>query len=124
MNIAIIGPNNIFCDSLRTLLNQITDFNVLFDSGDFQDFRNHPESDNIDLVLIDGGTGNEGYIGLVEKVLAYSERIKVLILTDANDPYHKVQRAETGFAASLPKNSRKIEFESRIRGLTGIDHNI
>jgi DNA-binding NarL/FixJ family response regulator len=117
MNIAIIGQNSIFRDSLRTLLNQVDDFNVMMDSENIQDFFDTHDALSIDIVLFDGSIGNGNYIDLISKVRIFSADIKVLILTDiAGQTYWKNQSSGI-IEGTLLKNSKKKEFAEKIRSL-------
>lgn len=117
MNIAIIGQNPIFRDSLLTLLSQVVDFNIKFDCGDIHDFFNNPDASMIDLILIDGVIGSLRYSEITSRIKEFSDGIKVLFLSEATDHYYWEDQHKYNVEGTLLKNSKKKEFEEKIRSL-------
>jgi DNA-binding NarL/FixJ family response regulator len=117
MNIAIIGQNHIFRDSLKTLLNQVDDFNIMFECAKIQDFLDDPDASVIDLILIDGVIGTYSYSEIVNRIRKYSAKIKVLILTEKEEHYYWENQKKFKIEGTLLKNAKKNEFEEKIRSL-------
>ncbi|MEI6575940.1 MAG: hypothetical protein WCO63_07165 [Bacteroidota bacterium] len=117
MNIAIIGQNFIFRDSLKILLNQVAGFNVIFDSDEaikltgFQDFL------SIDVVLFDDCMRSESFCNSIHKTKQLHAKAKILLLTDPTDYYYWINQKEFPVDGILLKDLGKKEFEMEIRGL-------
>ena len=112
MNIVIIEENKIFRESLKTALNQIPDFEVVFDA----DNNRYPEEISnipVNLILIDYSAGKNKCSETMNKaLLVWGTTVKFLFLTD----YEEVC-AINGIKTSdiILKNSSKKEFENKIR---------
>jgi len=117
MNIAIIGQNCIFRDSLRLLLNQVADFTVVFDSDDIPELQDYPEASSIDVVLFDCCYGNEDFSSLINKINKLSPNIKILIMTDSFWQYYWLNQKKYSIEGIILRDSGKLEFEKEIKSL-------
>jgi len=115
INIAIIDQNEIYRKSLKTLLEQIEGFRVVFDSGDFDSSFNLINN-QVDVMLIDNNIGKQKCQELIVSVLSKMNTIKVLMLA----MYKEELTLEYGGADNILKNSDKNEFENRIKDLVKI----
>jgi len=112
MNIVIIEQNKIFRESLKTVLNQIPDFEVVFDA----DNNWYPEEMRnvvVNLILIDYSFGKTKCNEAMNKaLLVWGTTVKFLFLTD-----YKEECANNNIKSSdiILKHSSKKEFENKIR---------
>jgi DNA-binding NarL/FixJ family response regulator len=111
MNIVIIAQNRIFRESLKTVLNQIQDFDVVFDSDNFYKLEN-PGNHQIQLILIDFSMSKENCVNIITEAIRMWPSVRFLYLTD-----YKEEWTINGIKASdiILKNSSKKEFENKIR---------
>ena len=111
MNIVIIAQNKIFRESLKTVLNQIKDFDVAFDSDNFYMLEN-PGSHQIQLILIDFSMSKEKCVDIITEALRLWPSVRFLFLSDYKEEY-----TINGIKSSdiILKNSSKKEFENKIR---------
>ncbi len=117
MNIAIIGQNGIFRDSLRILLNQVDDFNIVFDSGEVLQLLYYQDISSVDVVLFDSYAGTENFRTLINKANELSSNIKFLVLTDTTRYYFWQNQKLFPIEGIILKDSGKEEFEIEIRSL-------
>jgi len=114
MNIVIIDQNIIYRESLKTALDQIPDFKVVWDmdnSGSLETINNG----QVDLILIDYSdfvkiNGNE----LMLKAVSRWPGVKFLLLTTYKEEcaLNRIQTMDV-----ILKNSTKKEFENKIKKL-------
>ena len=112
INIAIIDQNETYRKSLKTLLEQIEGFRVVFDSGDFNCGSNF-YNNLLEVMLIDSSIGKQKCGELIVEALSQRNSIKVLMLA----VYREELTLDYGNVAIILKSSGKKEFESRIREL-------
>ena len=111
MNIVIIERNKIYRESLKTVLDQIPDFNVVFEmdnTGSLEDNKNI----QVNLILIDYNLGKDKCNETVNKAISLWPDVKFLLLTTYKEE-HDFERNK-GFDVIL-KNSSKKEFEYKIK---------
>jgi DNA-binding NarL/FixJ family response regulator len=112
VNIAIIDQNEIYRESLKTLLEQIEGFRVVLVSGDFNcsfNLLNNP----VEVMLIDNSIGKQKCDELIGRALSQGNSIKTLMLA----MYRDELILDYGNIDVILKNSGKKEFEGRIREL-------
>ena len=112
MNIVIIEKNKIFRESLKTVLNQIQDFKVIFDS-DTINYTEDISNIHVNILLIDYNLGKSKCNETINKAIAvWGDTVKFLFMTD-----FKVECAINGINTIdiILKNSSKTEFENKIR---------
>ncbi len=114
MNIVIVELNKIFRESLKTALNQIPDFEVVFDSDNNGYFDNLSDQ-QIQLILIDNNITKSKCIEIKKKALVLWPSVKFLILTSFKKEECNIDLDRATNA--ILKNSSKNEFENRIREL-------
>jgi DNA-binding NarL/FixJ family response regulator len=111
LNIAIIENNEVYRESLKTLLGQVPDFEIVFDTdrnGSLENFKNLP----VQLVLLDYDFGKSTCNEIMNKALSAWPTVKFLLLTNFKEEFSYF----TGNEADLIlKNSSKKEFEHKIR---------
>ncbi len=112
MNIVIIEQNKIFRESLKTVLNQIQDFKVIFDS-DTINYTEDISNIHVNILLIDYNLGKSKCNETINKALViWGTAVKFLLMTD-----FKAECAINGINTTdvILKNSSKKEFENKIR---------
>ena len=112
MNIVIIEQNKIFRESLKTVLNQIQDFKVIFDS-DTISYTEDISNIHVNIILIDYNLGKSKCNETINKAKAvWGISVKFLFMTDFNE-----ECTINGIKTSdiILKNSSKKQFENKIR---------
>jgi DNA-binding NarL/FixJ family response regulator len=112
INIAIIDQNRTFRESLKTLLDQIQDFRVVFDTGETNYLESLPQN-AVHVLLVDNTMGREKCNELIDEALSQSNHLKALILAMYKDELN----FDFGKADVMLKCSSKKEFENRIKKL-------
>jgi DNA-binding NarL/FixJ family response regulator len=112
INIAIIDQNRTFRESLKTLLEQIQDFRVVFNTGETNYLENLPKN-AVQVLLVDNAMGREKCNELIDAALSQSNHLKALILAMYKDELN----LDSGEAEVMLKCSSKKEFENRIKKL-------
>lgn len=111
MNIVIIDLNKIFRESLKTVLDQISDFNVIFDSdnpGSLEEISNV----QVHFILLDYSLGKARCNETIGTATSLWPAVNFLFLT--NDKEDCI--FENGKISDIVlKNSSKKEFEIKIR---------
>jgi len=111
MNIVIIEQNKIYRESLKTALDQIPDFIVVFDmdnTGSLENKKNIP----VHLILIDYSLGEIKCNETMNKAVSIWPDVKFLLLTTYKEECNLNSNITIDF---ILKNSTKNEFENKIR---------
>ena len=111
MNIVIIDQNIVYRESLRTALDQIPDFKVVFDmdnTGSLENLYNI----QVHLILMDYSFGKIELNEMMAKAVSLWPDVKFLLLST-----YKEECNLNSFKAidAILKNSTKKEFENKIR---------
>jgi DNA-binding NarL/FixJ family response regulator len=110
-NIAIIEKNTFYRESLKIVLNQIDDFNVVFDTDNILPLFQIADIQSIQILLLDYDFyENENLI----KIEQFSPSIKLLILSNYSENYFFDKHKERGLNF-ISKCSTKFLFEQKIR---------
>ena len=111
MNIIIIDQNIIYRESLRTALDQIPDFKVVFDMdnpGSLENINNI----QVHLILIDYSFGKIKCNETMMKAVSLWPGVKFLLLSTYKEECNLNSIKTIDF---MLKNSSKKEFENKIR---------
>ncbi len=111
MNIVIIEQNTIYRKSLKTVLSQIDDFKIVFDS-DNGDYLDQIPSAHIDLILLDFSIEKTECNEIINKAIARWQLVKIILLVYFKEDWKNNLRGVTDF---IFKNSTKKEFVNKIR---------
>jgi len=118
MNIAIIENNNFYRESLKTVLNQIDDFIVVFDTDNINSFFQFIDIYDFQIILLDFTFyQNEN----IEKILKKLTDIKFLILSNYTEKCFFDYQIDNNSLDFIPKCSNKNLFEQKIRKLLNIN---
>jgi len=107
INIAIIENNKIYRESLKTVLNQIDDFNVVYSSEGLTEGAALPDEYKIDVMLMD-------YIIIRRGIKSFRDK-KIISISDFDELYAEENLQAKGITAVIFKNSGKKEIENKIR---------
>lgn len=114
MNIIITEQNKVFRESLRTALNQISDFNIILDS----DTESYPESiykKDVHLIIIDSYyLGKNNRINTIINARNIWNSVKILVMINYKEECYNCFDNNIDH---IFKNSSKKEFENKIREL-------
>jgi two-component SAPR family response regulator len=112
MNIIIFEQNKVFRESLKTVLDQIQDFNIFFDT----ESDNCPETiynEDVQLIIIDSCLGKNKCREIITKAVNNWPAVKLLFMInykeEINNSFNNVDY--------IFKPSTKKEFEDKIRDL-------
>lgn len=119
VQIAIISQNRILRESLKTLLGQISGFRVIYD-GNYGDFMTVPDRFSPDILLYDAAWGEADCPAIIQRIRAFTGKIRVLVLADAADFSTWKNHGKYAIDAVLPASSGKKEIECAIRSILTI----
>lgn len=115
MNIAIIEKNKLYRESLRTVLNQVPDFNVVCDSDDCCSLAQFLKTENIDLILLDYDIAEEKLNQISEQAEILFPNITVIIISNYRENCYFKDFNDYGISDIIFKSAEKKEFEKKIR---------
>ena len=115
MNIAIIEKNKAYRESLSTVLNQIHDFNVVFDSDSFSGMDQLSGLEVVDIILLDSSIAEKKFAQLIEQIVKLFPVSKIIIISNYSDICYLDDLLRKGITDIIPKNAGKKEFEIKIR---------
>ncbi len=116
INIAIADPNETYCRSLKTLLEQIDDFKVMMVLEN-EKFIHKSTDDPVDVLLIDFSLYLDKCNRIISELASENNSMKIILLALYEDDF------ESGFKKEevILKSSGKEEFETRIRQLASTE---
>ena len=117
MNIAIVEKNNIYLESLKTVLNQIDDFNVVYDSNNLQGVAQHLNAEKVDIILLDYDIAKENFSQISEYVLRLYTDIKIIIISKYSEICYYESLISNVITVTISQNAGKKEFEKIIKNV-------
>ncbi|MHC1738151.1 MAG: response regulator [Ignavibacteriaceae bacterium] len=111
MEIVIIENNKHYREGLKTILNQIDDFNVVFDCCNFMDFINFIKKEPADIILLDYDMAESELCKISEII----PNIRIIIISNYSEICYFEKLINMGITDIILKNSIKTEFEKKIR---------
>ncbi len=115
IKIAIVDDHSIFREGIILVLNQISEFEVVFDTSNGLDFITDLETNKPDLVLMDINMPQINGAETTKKALALVPDLKVIALTMFSDLGHYTQMIEAGVQGFVIKNASKTELSTAIQ---------
>jgi len=112
VNIIIIEQNNIFRESLKTVLNQIPDFKVVFDGDNIKSFFQNINLYNFQIILLDFNIFQNENTFQIKELLPDK---KILILSNYSENSYFDKQANNISKDLIPKSSSKSTLEQKIR---------
>ncbi len=113
--IAIIDDHNIFREGIMLVLNQIDEFEVVYDSSNGLDFLEYLATNVPDIVLMDVNMPVINGIDTSKKALQLVPELKIIALTMFNDLSHYTQMIEAGVQGFVIKKANKNELYTAIK---------
>jgi DNA-binding NarL/FixJ family response regulator len=113
MNIAIIENNDFYRESLKTALNQIVDFKVVFETDHLNSFFQRLESPDFQIILLDFCFYQDENI---KRILQLSPATKILVLSNYDEKYF-FENIDNTLIDFIPKSANKNLFKLKIRKL-------
>jgi DNA-binding NarL/FixJ family response regulator len=113
MNIGIVEQNSIFRESLKTVLDQIPGFKVVFDMGTAGPFEGIGHL-QVNLILVDYDLGKTKCTETMNKAVVVWPDVSFLLLTSYREEFNFESKM---MADVILKNSTKQEFASKINKL-------
>lgn len=113
MNIIIFEQNKVFRESLKTVLDQIQDFNIFMDT----ESDNCPETiykEDIHLIILDSCLGKNKCHEIITKAVNYWPAVKLLFMINYKEECYNWENYNIDY---IFKNSTKKEYEDKIRQL-------
>lgn len=116
IHIAIIDQNPIYRESLKTLLEQVDGFNVVWTSpeGTWEAMATDPP---VQMMIVDGNIGEVKYRELVERTSSNGLHPKTLLLA----MYREELDYDYGNTEVMLKSAGKMEFVRRIKSMFEVD---
>ncbi len=113
MNIAIIEKNELYRESLKTVLNQIDDFNVVCDCDNFDPLFHL--KNKIELVLIDYNVIEGKRSQNIQQIIKIFSDIKIIVITDYGEISNFDDLRNKSVTDVIYKSANKKVFETIIR---------
>jgi len=115
IRIAIIDDHDLFREGIMLVLNQIEDFQVVYDTSDGSRFIDALHHAAVDVALMDIEMPAMGGAMVTEKALKANPDLRVIALTMFSDTGHHTQMIKAGVKGFLLKKANKFELEQAIR---------
>jgi len=114
VNIAVIAPNDLYLESLKTALSQISGFSVALECRNWCDTIVQIAGKQIDVILINSAICENDPGGFVKQIRFFSPGAKILMLLDRNEECWRDQAIECGADDVLPQYADKKTLEKHI----------
>ena len=115
IKIAIVEKSTLYRESLKTALNQMPDFEVVFDTGNYCEIIRFFENQNINLILLDYSIGKTNCVKTVEQTLKQNPNLKIIILSDFVEAVYFETIIKTGVQDVILKKTGKHDIVKQIR---------
>lgn len=115
IRLAIIDDHDLFREGIMLVLNQIEDFQVVYDTPDGSRFIDALHHTAVDVALMDIEMPAMGGALVTEKALKANPDLRVIALTMFSDTGHYTQMIKAGVKGFLLKKANKFELEQAIR---------
>lgn len=117
MNIAILEKNKLYRESLKTVLNQINDFKVIYEGDDLQSVIKQPELKNVDLILVDYKIIESKSEFNIHREKELFPDTRLVVLADSDEMLNLNHRNSSMSAQIIFRNTGKQELERKIRSV-------
>ena len=115
MNIAIITSNDVYGESLKTVLNQIPRFSVTVVCRNWNEAAAQITGKKINVVLLDSSMCEDDPGEFVKQIHLLSPRAKILMLLDHTEECWYTQAIKSGADDAVPQYADKDALEEHIR---------
>jgi len=117
MNIVILEKNSVYRESLKVILNQIINYNVIYDDNNCSKLKSLTKNKSIDLILLDCKIASESKCNFIIKLKEHFPNVKIIVLTDYPELVLYSSFFELGADTIIQKIASKKLFESTINNL-------
>jgi two-component system, NarL family, response regulator DegU len=115
IKIAIVDDHKLFRKGLLSILEQIDDFEILFDATNGKEFLEHPELEKVDVVLLDIQMPELDGIATTKILREKNQDIKIIILSMHDEDQFIMHLMEIGANGYLLKDTDTDEVVVAIR---------
>jgi two-component system, NarL family, response regulator DegU len=115
IKIALVDDHKLFRKGLMSILQQIDDFEVLFDAINGREFLDHPNLNDVEVVLLDIQMPELDGIATTKLLREKNEQIKVIILSMHDEDQFILHLMEIGANGYLLKDTDTDEVILAIR---------
>jgi DNA-binding NarL/FixJ family response regulator len=114
IRIAIVDDHDLFRDGIKLVLNQILEFEVIFDTSEGLEFLDFLKEDKPDIVLMDIEMPKMNGVEVTRKALEFMPDLKVIVLTMFTDEIHYIEMLKAGAHGFILKKSNKYILQQAI----------
>jgi DNA-binding NarL/FixJ family response regulator len=114
IRIAIVDDHDLFREGIKLVLNQIQEFEVIFDTSEGMEFLDFLKEDNPDIVLMDIEMPKMNGVEVTRKALEFMPDLKVIVLTMFTDEIHYIEMLKAGAKGFILKKSNKYILQQAI----------
>jgi DNA-binding NarL/FixJ family response regulator len=114
IRIAIVDDHDLFREGIKLVLNQIEEFNVVFDTSDGNRFVEALDNIQFDIVLMDIEMPAINGIQTTHLSLNAKPDLKIIALTMFSDTGHYTQMIQAGVRGFILKKANKFELQQAI----------
>jgi two-component system, NarL family, response regulator DegU len=122
IKLAVVDDHSLFRKGMISILNQVTDFEVVFDATNGREFLTKLVIDPIDIVLLDLQMPELDGIKTTEIIREKHPDVKVIILSMHDEDQFVLHLMEIGANGYLLKDTDSDEVEKAIRKVYEADH--
>ena len=115
IKIALVDDHKLFRKGLLSILEQIDDFEILFDATNGKEFLEHPELEKVDVVLLDIQMPELDGIATTKILREKNQDIKIIILSMHDEDQFIMHLMEIGANGYLLKDTDTDEVVVAIR---------
>jgi len=113
--IAIVDDHNIFREGIMLVLNQIDEFDVVYDTSNGLHFLEYLATNVPDIVLMDVNMPIINGVDTSKKALQLVPNLKIIALTMFTDLAHYTQMIEAGVQGFVVKKATKNELYTAVK---------
>jgi DNA-binding NarL/FixJ family response regulator len=114
ITIALIDDHDLFREGMRLVLNQIDDFEVIYDTSDGNQFIEFLKSTIPDITLMDISMPIIDGVETTKKSLEIHSGLKIIALTMFSDTVHYTMMINVGVKGFIQKKATKYELQQAI----------
>lgn len=117
INLAIVEENQLYRESLRSVLSQIADFHIVRDEDTVDNFVQIPANQLIDLVLLSVDVENAHGYDALKQIRRLFPQLNILVLLDYPETCYYEHAMTEGANDAIPKFSGKRVIEQHVRSI-------